>query len=186
MKDIGIAHINIPQNFYNKSGVTISYQYVDDRTTFIKCDDEVNFSPWTPQLDSDGFDAAIYLSVNITKSDNEKAEITLQKLYMSSMTFSSYWPVGFSMECREYDACELCPPGKYNDEKGLIKCFDCAAGRYGLGGSQTFSCTGPCPAGFFSDPGSGNCTKCPAGKEHFFYIIFLLIDVYFNFFLQFR
>ena len=69
--------------------------------------------------------------------------------------------------------CHQCPPGKYTlgDKAGGSsargRCTACPAGRYGLGGSTSNSCTSACPAGRY---GVGGCTSsdcsgaCKAGR----------------------
>ena len=64
------------------------------------------------------------------------------------------------------NVCEPCPAGRFA-MFGWIKCLDCLAGRYGVGGSHSVICTQKCPGGRYGLEGSKSamCSgACPAGR----------------------
>ena len=60
----------------------------------------------------------------------------------------------------------LCPVGKYSPITGIAPCSLCPVGTYGAtAGLTTAQCSGPCPAGKFSNKvtGATACVSCPVG-----------------------
>lgn len=70
--------------------------------------------------------------------------------------------------CWDGSACSTTPPGKYSVTGTRAACQNCAAGRYGTGGSTTSSCTGAVLAGYYSLAGEGTTSygsgPCAAGR----------------------
>jgi hypothetical protein len=70
----------------------------------------------------------------------------------------------------DYEACEACVSGLYQDERGKSSCKKCAAGTYASGtGTKSQSECKICAISTYSDPGSISCdyssTTCPVGTH---------------------
>ena len=76
-------------------------------------------------------------------------------------------PCGIGYYCPEGSGSEVpCPPGSYCGAASLAAPTPCPAGTYGATSILTSAtCTGPCAAGYYCQPGSVSATQqeCPAG-----------------------